>query len=436
MNRDLFRQSSWLTVALAAGLWTGGASVTPAAAADLGGNCCADLEERVAELEATTARKGNRRVSLTISGQVTTMLMYWNDGNDQQGSDLFVVDNVLGGGTTLQFAGSARINPNVTAGFQLAFAFVDGSRSHQVSQLDDDAGGQAGDTEIVSHLSNWWIEHKHVGRLTVGRTNTATAGITTIDLGGAGVVANTSFGFANRGFQLSENGKLQAFTWNDAEGGSNVSGSSTARANAVMYTSPTFGGVSFSAAFGENDIFDVALRYAGEHSGFRVAAGIGYAFNHAGTDEIVDDPIPGGAEPSQWKGSASILHVASGVFVTGAYLHQDNDDPLVKNTPDTTLWYVQGGIAKNWTGLGNTVFYAEYGRVDDGFAAILSEGLGNNFSSEMDMFGIGVVQHIDAAAMELFLAYKGFSAELSEKGKKTREFDDMDMVLGGARIRF
>ena len=39
-------------------------------AADLGGDCCADLEERVAVLEATTARKGNRKVSLNISGWV------------------------------------------------------------------------------------------------------------------------------------------------------------------------------------------------------------------------------------------------------------------------------------------------------------------------------------------------------------------------------
>ncbi len=39
---------------------------TQASAADLGGDCCADLEERIAELEATTARKGNRKVSLTI----------------------------------------------------------------------------------------------------------------------------------------------------------------------------------------------------------------------------------------------------------------------------------------------------------------------------------------------------------------------------------
>src|SRR5687768_6172070 len=63
---------------------------TPAAADGLpGGNCCADLEARVAELEATTVRKGNRRVSLTLSGQVTRQLMYWDDGDM---ADLYSVD--------------------------------------------------------------------------------------------------------------------------------------------------------------------------------------------------------------------------------------------------------------------------------------------------------------------------------------------------------
>ena len=43
-------------------------NANPAKAADLGGDCCADLEERVAELEATTVRKGNKKVSVTLSG--------------------------------------------------------------------------------------------------------------------------------------------------------------------------------------------------------------------------------------------------------------------------------------------------------------------------------------------------------------------------------
>jgi hypothetical protein len=65
---------------LAAGILSCGMTSTGASAADLGGNCCADLEERVAELEATVARKGNRKVSLTISGFVAQQIVWWDNG--------------------------------------------------------------------------------------------------------------------------------------------------------------------------------------------------------------------------------------------------------------------------------------------------------------------------------------------------------------------
>ena len=52
-----------LVLAVGLSIWT-----TQASAADLGGDCCGDLEERIAELEATAARKGNRKVSLEVSG--------------------------------------------------------------------------------------------------------------------------------------------------------------------------------------------------------------------------------------------------------------------------------------------------------------------------------------------------------------------------------
>ena len=69
---QLSNRTYWIGAALAAGLLAGAYMVTgKAKAADLGGNCCADLEERIAELEATTARKGNRKVTLTISGEVS-----------------------------------------------------------------------------------------------------------------------------------------------------------------------------------------------------------------------------------------------------------------------------------------------------------------------------------------------------------------------------
>ena len=66
-----------LALLAAAGVLLGGGA--SAQAADLGGNCCADLEERIAELEATTARKGNRKVKLEVSGQVNEAVIFWDD---------------------------------------------------------------------------------------------------------------------------------------------------------------------------------------------------------------------------------------------------------------------------------------------------------------------------------------------------------------------
>ena len=72
MFGGLTKTSSRIAIAAALGLVIGGFAfkATPARAADLGGDCCADLEERVAELEATTVRKGNKKVSVTLSGWV------------------------------------------------------------------------------------------------------------------------------------------------------------------------------------------------------------------------------------------------------------------------------------------------------------------------------------------------------------------------------
>src|SRR6476660_921213 len=62
----------------------------PVRAADLGGDCCADLEERVAELEATTVRKGNKKVSVTLYGQVNRAVLFWDDHVEQ---NTYFVDN-------------------------------------------------------------------------------------------------------------------------------------------------------------------------------------------------------------------------------------------------------------------------------------------------------------------------------------------------------
>ena len=444
MALDTGRYSAKYALSIAAMLAATGMAL-PAAAADLGGNCCADLEERVAELEATTARKGNRKVSLTISGQVTTAVMAWDadasyafhKGSSKgdsavNDSDVYVVDNTNAGSSFFVLNGNAKVNANVTAGFEMAVSILQGARSQQVSQADDD-GGLGGDSSLALIRANWYLDHNQLGRLTVGRINTASAGVVGLDLGGISVIANANIGYWNAGFLASSGA---GWTWGDLLGGATVYGAGLSRANAISYTSPVFGGFSVAAAWGEDDLWDIALRYAGEHGGFRLAAALAYADNVGGTGEFSDTAGNAAREISQVKGSASVLHIASGLFLQGSYLTQDND---VAGVDDTTMYQVQGGIAKNWSGLGNTVLYGEYANVSDAYVQrVVTDGEITKFTgfADADVWGLGVVQHIDAAAMELFLSYRNYSADRHLKYLPITGDADMDIVMGGARIKF
>src|SRR5262245_51995417 len=94
---------------VASGLLIGGLTAGSASAADLGGNCCADLEE-------TTVRKGNRKVSLTISGWVAEQVMWWDDGFEK---NVYVTGIGTTIATNVKFTGQATIAPGWTAGYVL-----------------------------------------------------------------------------------------------------------------------------------------------------------------------------------------------------------------------------------------------------------------------------------------------------------------------------
>src|ERR1044072_7432060 len=160
-----------LSALVAAGLLAGGLSAGSASAADLGGNCCADLEERIAELEATTARKGNRKVSLTVSGWVGEQVMYWDDGAEQN-------VYVTGLGSTLashfKFTGSATISPGWSAGYVIHVEAIDSDSltlnqfsQHNVSALQPNnlSSGAYGVQLLQSY---WFIKSDPLGKGGVG----------------------------------------------------------------------------------------------------------------------------------------------------------------------------------------------------------------------------------------------------------------------------
>jgi hypothetical protein len=143
-----------------------------AKAADLGGNCCADLEERVAELEATTARKGNRKVSLSISGWVNEAIFAWDDGTQHK---VYEGTNALEQ-SRVRFVGEAKIAKDWSTGYILEIG-VQGVLSNQWNQNTDNSSNTNPFNQNNGTLirkSNWFVKSKHLGEIAVGLNGTAT----------------------------------------------------------------------------------------------------------------------------------------------------------------------------------------------------------------------------------------------------------------------
>ncbi len=443
MYGGLLKSASAVAMIAAAGLFTS------ANAADLGGDCCADLEERVAELEATTVRKGNRKVSLKISGFVGTQVMWWDDGSR---SDTYIG---MDGGNIFsrwRFTGEAKISPQVTAGFTYEF----GLNRHSITSANQangtplngaGAGDDAGEcTNSCIRDTTVWIKHAQLGKLKMGQGSTATDNLILIDLGATGSAATPDVRLYNGSFVIPRNGVYdnQNRTWFTAlYGGRSYD---TDRMNHVLYETPTLAGFTLQAAVAEDNFWDVALRYAGEFGGVRVAFGIGYLedteFNSGVAGVSINQCTTDcNRKESEIKGSASILHVPTGLFLTGAAGQRDVENadslagPAGNQNHTSGWWYLSGGISQNFFGIGKTVLFGEYGHYEDGLRR--NANFNNVASNDVDVWGIGLTQYVDAAAMEVFITYKHF--ELSETltgGVPFTGLQDFQTVIVGTKINF
>ena len=406
-----------------------------ARAADLSGNCCADLEERIAELEATTARKGNRNVSLTVAGHINRAVMFWDDGRED---GVYSVGN-KNDQTNFSFTGDAKIAPGWVAGYELVIRVRD-SLSDDVSQDIDDGTGE----NFQIWQSHWYVASESYGKLSVGLASRVSDTAAENDLSEAGVAGYAGVQDIGGAFALRRSdGTLIDIASGDL--GNHFNGDT---ANVVRYDTPEYKGFIASASFGEDDIWDVGLKYSGEGGGFQTDASIAY------TEVKDNDGVFADIDHSTLLGSIAILHQASGLNALIAAGDRSFDeqtvdaDGVARDPKNARFIYAKLGWIAKLNTLGPTAFYGEYGHFknyltvqSDGLEVELGGAAGDRITgSTLDVWGLGVVQHIEAAEMQLYVGYRNHQADFdlvsSGGAVAPAGIDDFHTVISGAKIGF
>jgi predicted porin len=459
-----------------------------AEAADLGGDCCADLEERVAELEATTVRKGNKKVKVELYGQVNRVVNFWDDGAE---SNTYVLNNSYSS-TRFGMRGKAKITDNWHSGFQIEIE-DEGNLSKFVDQFNDNPDSGS----LNLRRSAIYIDHKKVGKVWLGQQSTAkddivkdTVIIKALDKTMfADFYMNWSFFLRQKGFNNAEAFSSSTPRFRDI--GRCYSTSSSAfdcstRRNEIRYDTPELWGFTGSWAWGEDDIWSAALRFQKEWDNWKIGAGYAY-------EEFSDELFNAGGggvffqsfkrDMKEWAGMASIIHKPTGLFLWGANSNSQDDDIGAKGVytgkapPVMHAWDIAGGIHRKFFEPGPTTIWGGYTQDRDGLGGFTRTtvsssvaGTGSSYSvwdgevsagafpgipfkteitsSETTKWYLAVDQAIDSSAMNLFMAYQHIEPEIdlvtrdlafSRKGKLKSvpiTLDDFDVFFTGGRIAF
>lgn len=282
----------------------------------IGGDCCADLEERVAELEATVARKGNRKVSLKIHGLISRALAF-EDGDVSIYNPPVQISRI-------RFSGGAKINQDLYAGYYIELG------------IDDDGNGVTAPGSGLFQLrhNDMFIGSKTFGKISIGQGSTASDKTAEADLSGTGYVAS---GALNNYHILSN---LDGFSFTER----------------VRYDTPTIAGFKVSTSWQDNESWDVAATYGGKLGDFALAARISYY--EEGTNGTGDGVT----------GSASLLHVPTGLSLT--FAGADSTTNVAKDLGDATdglkYWYVKAGLQRKFLPIGKTAISVDYMDFSDG----------------------------------------------------------------------
>lgn len=302
---------------------------------------------------------------VSFYGQVNKSLVGYADGGT---ADVGVYDNNVSS-TRFGWQASKSITPDLFADVLLEVQVNSGTNSRRLKQ------GRAGTTAsgVTERHTRVGLRHNKVGALYIGRTSTASDGITEIDiapLSNALTSTPARYG-ASLKFRQKGNGALTAFQMSQvvdnfdgmqfaggsASDGTNAYGAGfTDRFDLISYVSPRINGVEFSAAAIQGGDHDFALRYKKKADTFDLQAGLAYV-----DYRTITHTAPGANEvEGQWSGSVSGKH-ESGLGATVAYGQRVYRH---RAAGVETPWFYWAKLGYSWGAWGVAAEHGHYANID------------------------------------------------------------------------
>ncbi|HWK39443.1 MAG TPA: hypothetical protein VNR88_11055, partial [Hyphomicrobium sp.] len=247
-------------------------------------------------------------------------------------------------------------------------------------------------------------------------------------------------------------------TLNDFSAGASVD---TLRRNVIRYDAPRistqWGNIDLSASWGEDDFTDFAVEYGVNYNDWKFRFGAGYLHD---TDE--SGRADSSRDRQEYKGSASLLHIPTGLFGTAAYVRREFNGfdtsnqavfgentvgivtPPGTNRPPIDYLYTAAGIRRGFWSMGDTSVYGEFAQVDDAIRGLREADLREVTKSRLTMVGAAVSQDITDAGMDIYAGFRLYSFDVEgvqvrsnvPTGPSPVPLTDLAIGYAGTRIKF
>lgn len=345
-------------------------------------------------------RVGDDNTWMQLYGQIDPGVLVVDDGDSTLG--YAPVDN---GNSSTRFG--VRLYVGIASGTFLGANYeaqYDPYSTNYVNQLNR---GDPDWDRYLTRKAEAYLNSQQFGVLWVGQGSMASDGTAEVDLSGTDVVGYSSIADLAGGqlFAYSRDGGLSPVSVGSAF--TNMDG--LGRKVRVRYDTPSLAGFTLSGSYGREmipedtgiDVWDVALRYAGEFGGFKVASAV--AYSDTGSADRFD-------------GSISVLHLPTGISVTGAAGYDARHDGV-----DASYLYGKLGYQRSFFDVGATALAVDIYSGDDIHTA----------GSESFTWGAFVVQNFDYYQSQVYLGVRSYQFE-NDDGN----YDPLLAALTGVRVKF